>query len=109
MADKSHIHRFTVTLSDVNRNVYAEFPVTAARHPSETEEYFAVRILVYILHWQEGIRFGRGVCAGEEPAVYVEETGRYKLWVEFPTLSYIISSPARWRCLHSYLLPNDGL
>lgn len=82
MADKSHIYRLTVTLSDVTRSVYAELPIIAARHPSETVEYLAVRILAYILHWQEGIRFGRGICIGDEPAVYIEDTGRYTLWVE---------------------------
>ncbi len=92
MADKSRIYRLTVSLSDINRGIYTEIPITAARHPSETPAYLALRILAYIRHWGPGIHFGRGVCLGNEPAVAIREADHYRLWVE-------IGPPAAGRAL----------
>ncbi len=38
MALKSTIYKATVQLSDMDRHVYGEIPLTLALHPSETEE-----------------------------------------------------------------------
>ncbi|MCB9506449.1 MAG: YaeQ family protein [Myxococcales bacterium] len=83
MALTSTMFRLSVNLSDVDREVYTELDLRIARHPSETAEYMVTRALAFCLEWQEGIAFGRGVCAPEEAALAVTDpTGLVQLWVE---------------------------
>jgi len=54
-----------------------------ACHPSESNRYFAVRLLAYVLHYEPGLVFSRGVCVGEEPALFVPaESGRSPLCID---------------------------
>jgi uncharacterized protein YaeQ len=54
-----------------------------ARHPSETAEYMATRILAYVLEYRDGITMTEGVSSGDEPAVLVRDlTGRITAWIE---------------------------
>lgn len=83
MALPSTVHSFDITLSDVDRGVYETLSLRVARHPSETEELLVTRVLAYCLEHEEGIAFSKGVCEGDEPAVYVRDpAGRYRAWIE---------------------------
>lgn len=83
MALPSTIHHFDIALSDVDRGVYETLSLRAARHPSETEELLVTRVLAYCLEYENGIAFSKGVCEGDEPAVYVRDpAGRYRAWIE---------------------------
>ena len=55
MALTSTMFTFDVALSHVDRGVYESLTIKAACHPSETEEYFATRVLAYCLEYREGI------------------------------------------------------
>lgn len=83
MAAGATIHTFDVQLADMDRGVYEQFAVRAARHPSETEAYLVTRLLAYCLEYQEGIVFSDGISATDEPAVLVRDlTGKLLAWIE---------------------------
>ena len=83
MAIGAMIHTFTVQLADMDRGVYEEYPLRAARHPSETDAYMLTRVLAYGLEYSEGITFGEGISSTDEPAVLVRDlTGRILTWIE---------------------------
>ncbi len=83
MAKSASIHRASVNLSNVDRNHYAQFSTTLARHPSETAERMVGRLIAYALSYEEGMTFGRGVSHVEEADVWVKTPDdRVSLWVE---------------------------
>lgn len=83
MALPSTIYRASIQLSDLDRQVYEQLQTTIARHPSETEERLVVRLLAYMLCYQEGLVFTKGVGSGDEPDLWVlGPDGRPTLWVE---------------------------
>ena len=83
MALTATMYTFEVALSDVDRGVYEALTIKAACHPSETEEYFAARVLAYCLEYTEGISFSKGISEADVPAISVRDlTGAMKAWIE---------------------------
>jgi uncharacterized protein YaeQ len=83
MAAGATMYTFEVQLADVDRGVYEEFTVRAARHPSETDAYMVTRVLAYCLEFAEGIAFSEGISSTDEPAVVVRDlTGKLTSWIE---------------------------
>lgn len=83
MAIGATMYSFDVELADMERSVYEQFIVRAARHPSETESYLVTRLLAYLLEYQEGITFSEGISATDEPAVLVRDlSGKLLAWIE---------------------------
>ena len=83
MALTSTMYTVDVALSDVDRGVYESLSIKAACHPSETEEYFATRILAYCLEYTEGISFSKGLSEPDVPAISVRDlTGALSAWIE---------------------------
>jgi len=83
MARNATIYRVQLELSHVDRDVYAELQLTVARHPSETMERTIVRLLAYGLRYDQGLEFGRGVSATDEPDLWRREgDGRVIEWIE---------------------------
>jgi uncharacterized protein YaeQ len=83
MAQKATIYRATLDVSHVDRGVYGEHALTVARHPSETMERTVMRMLAYVLRCDEGLEFGRGVSAADEPDLWRREgDGRVLEWIE---------------------------
>jgi uncharacterized protein YaeQ len=77
------IYNFQIELADADRDVYESLELRAARHPSESEEYFVTRVLAYALEYREGIAFSRGISDPEEPAITVRDlTGAITSWIE---------------------------
>lgn len=75
-----------VDLSDLDRGVFVQERLTLALHPSETPAHLLARLLAWALEHTEGIGFSPGVCAGDEPAVWVHDlTGRRTVWVDVGT------------------------
>lgn len=67
----------------MDRGVYETLSLKAARHPSETEEHLAARVLAYCLEFTEGIAFSRGLFDPNEPAIAVRDlTGTYRAWID---------------------------
>lgn len=83
MARGATIYKVGLELSLVDRDVYAERSLTVARHPSETHERTLVRILAFALRYEEGLEFGRGISATDEPDLWSREgDGRPRQWIE---------------------------
>ena len=84
MALTATLYTFDVALSDVDRGVYEQLSIKAARHPSESEEYLLTRVLAYCLEYTEGIAFSKGgISDADEPAITVKDlTGAWKSWIE---------------------------
>jgi uncharacterized protein YaeQ len=64
--------------------VFEHIEVRAARHPSESEEYFVTRLLAYALEYTGGIEFSRGgISDPDDPPIAVRDlTGALKAWIE---------------------------
>ncbi len=83
MALASTVHHFEVQLSDADRGVYEALSFKAARHPSESAENLAVRVLAYCLEYAEGLSFSRGIAEPDEPALAVRDlTGMLRAWID---------------------------
>ena len=83
MARGATLYRATIELSLIDRGIYAEPTISIAQHPSETLERTLVRLLAFALCFEEGLEFGRGVSATDEPDLWSREgDGRPRLWIE---------------------------
>lgn len=83
MARGATLYRVHLELSDVDRGVYAERSLSLAQHPSETIERALVRLLAYGLRYADGLEFGRGVSATDEPDLWTRAgDGRAIEWIE---------------------------
>lgn len=83
MALKPTIYRFTVALSDMDRNYYDELALTIARHPSETAERMMVRMLAFCLNADEALTFTRGLSENDEPDLWRHDLdGTIAQWIE---------------------------
>lgn len=83
MALRATVYRCDLALSDIDRGVYGAFPLTLARHPSETEERLMVRLLAFVLFADPRLAFGRGLSTeGEADLWQHDETGAIERWIE---------------------------
>jgi uncharacterized protein YaeQ len=83
MALKSKIYKSGISLSDIDRDYYAALNLTVALHPSETLERMMVRVLAYCINAQEHLVFTRGLCAVDEPDIWVRTLDdRIALWID---------------------------
>ncbi len=77
------IYNFTIDLADADRGVCETLDLRVARHPSETEEYLATRLLAYCLEYTEGIAFSKGVSDPDNPTIAVcDLTGAFVAWID---------------------------
>lgn len=83
MALKSTIFKAALQVNDLDRHYYQSHALTIARHPSETDERMMMRILAFALHADEGLAFGKGLSADDEPDLWHKDlTGAVTLWIE---------------------------
>jgi uncharacterized protein YaeQ len=86
MAQKSTIFKANLNVADMDRQFYGDFPLTVARHPSETDERMMLRLLVFALHANEQLEFGKGISTDEEPDLWQKSlSGEIDLWIELGT------------------------
>jgi uncharacterized protein YaeQ len=83
LALSATIYNFAVNLADADRGVYETLALKAARHPSESGEFLASRVLAYCLEYAEGIAFSRGLSEPDQPAIAVRDlTGALRAWID---------------------------
>ena len=83
MALPATIYKVSIELSDVDNNIYEPLQATVAQHPSETAERLVARLLAYALFYQPELAFTKGICATDEPDLWIKGAdGRVHLWVE---------------------------
>jgi uncharacterized protein YaeQ len=84
MALPSTLYRFRIELSDMDRGVYQSLSLRVARHPSEGESYLLTRMLAYALSFDERLELSPGLCADDEPALFVRDAQNrnFAHWIE---------------------------
>lgn len=83
MAEKPSIYKLNLTLSDMDRNVYGDYNLTIALHPSETIERMMVRILAFCYRAADNLSFARGLSSADDPELWLKhDDGRILEWIE---------------------------
>lgn len=83
MALRSVVHKADLQIADLGRSHYADYALTVARHPSETEERMMMRLLAFAMHARERLEFGRGLSTDDEPDLWCRDlTGAIELWID---------------------------
>ena len=83
MALTSTMIRFQIKVSDVDRGLYETLELRVAKHPSESEPFFFMRIIAYVLNFQEGIEFSGGIGSPDDPSVFIKDlTGQMLTWID---------------------------
>lgn len=103
MALKATIYKAEIQLSNIDSNIYAEYPVTIARHPSETDERMINRLLAFTLNVPEDdgngtLEFAKDMWDADEPSLWQKDlTGNIVHWIEVgqPDEKRIVRTTAR--------------
>ena len=88
MAIKATIYKASIQLSDIDRGVYSDCPVTIARHPSETDERMLIRLLAFALNVPAdsdhgALEFAKDMWEADEPSLWQKDlTGQIEHWIE---------------------------
>lgn len=91
MALKATIFKADLSVADLDRNVYADFSLTLAQHPSENDTRMMVRLLAFMLFADERLEFGKGLSTDDEPDLWLKDlTGAIDLWI------YVGQLDERW-------------
>jgi uncharacterized protein YaeQ len=87
MALTSTVYNFEIDLADADRGVYETLALRVARHPSESDEFLAARVLAYCLEYEEGIEFSRGGLSDpDDPPIGIRDlTGVLRAWIDIGT------------------------
>jgi uncharacterized protein YaeQ len=87
LALSSTVYNFEIDLADADRGVYETLTLRVARHPSESDEFLAARLLAYCLEYEEGIEFSRGGLSDpEDPPIAIRDlTGVMRAWIDIGT------------------------
>lgn len=84
MALPATLRRFTISLSDSDREVYEQLDWRVPQHPSESERHLIARVIARCLEHAEGVEFSKGgVSDDEEPAIVQKNLrGEWQAWIE---------------------------
>lgn len=83
MALRSTVFKLELQVSDLDRGHFAEYPLTVARHPSETDERMMVRILAFAMFAGPDLAFGKGLSSEDDCAVQeIDPSGVLRTWIE---------------------------
>jgi uncharacterized protein YaeQ len=83
VAIKPTIYKLTISLSDLNRDIYEPLNLTIARHPSETLERMMVRVLGFCLNTREQLVLCKGLSDTDEPDIWAHSLdGNLELWID---------------------------
>lgn len=83
MAENATIYKLNLTLADLDRQVYGDYNLTLALHPSETVERMLVRVLAFCYRAGENLAFTKGLSSTEEPALWLKhDNGTLLEWIE---------------------------
>ena len=83
MAIKPTIYKFSIILSDLNRNYYDTLNLTVAQHPSESLERMMARVLALCINAEDGIAFTRGLSDPDLPDIWLRSLDdQISLWID---------------------------
>ena len=82
MALKATIFKVDLSVADMDRNLYENYTLTIARHPSENDIRMMVRLLAFMRYADNALAFGKGLSTDEEPDLWLKDlTGAIDLWI----------------------------
>lgn len=76
------LHRFRISVSDVDRGFYDALDFRVARHPSENDDFLLTRTLAYALNYESGLEFSPGLCNPDDPAIWLKDSNGIALWID---------------------------
>jgi len=83
MALKATIFKAEIQISDMDRNHYQSYPLTLARHPSETDERMLLRVVAFALNAHDRLGFCKGISTDDEPDLWQKSlSDEIELWIE---------------------------
>lgn len=83
MALKSTVFKAELQVSDLDRGHFAEYALTVARHPSETDDRMMVRVLAFALFAGPDLVFGKGLSSEDDCALQeIDPSGVLRTWIE---------------------------
>lgn len=105
MALRATIYKCELSIADIDRSHYADYSLTLARHPSETEERMMIRLLAFAVLAEEGLVFAGDLSSPDEPALWsLDLTGAIRNWVEvgLPEEKLLRRACGRARVVHVF-------
>lgn len=91
MALKATIYKTELSVADLDRNVYENFSLRLAQHPSENDARMMIRLLAFMMYANERLEFGKGLSTDDEPDLWLKDlTGAVELWI------YVGQLDERW-------------
>lgn len=83
MALSATIYKFSLSISDLNRDYYSSVQLTVAQHPSENIERMMARVVAYCLNASDELAFTKGLSTPETPDIWEKSLDdQINLWVE---------------------------
>ncbi len=83
MATKATIYKALLNIANMDSHYYAEYNLTMAKHPSETDLRLMVRLIAFILNADEELVFCKGISQEDEPDLWKKSLGGdIKLWID---------------------------
>lgn len=83
MALSATPYKIEFSISDIERNCYAQTKQTVAQHPSETPVRLLARIMAFALFYHEQLQFGRGLSDADEAALWeIDYTNTIIHWID---------------------------
>lgn len=83
MAKGATIYKASLNIADMDRNYYAEESLTMAKHPSENDLRFMVRLSAFVLNASEALEFTKGIAQDDEPDIWEKSlSGEIERWID---------------------------
>jgi uncharacterized protein YaeQ len=83
VAENATIYKLNLSLADLDRQVYGDYNLTLALHPSETVERMMVRVMAFCFRAGENLVFTKGLSSTEEPALWLKhDNGTLLEWID---------------------------
>lgn len=84
MAISATIYKATLNIADMDRNYFAEHPLTVALHPSETKIRMMLRLVCFAFFAHERLAFTKGISTEDEPDLWQKSlSDEVELWIDF--------------------------
>lgn len=83
MALKATIYKAKLSVANMNIHHYADYNLTLAKHPSETNLRLMYRLVAFVILCQEGPEFTKGLSTDAEPDLWkLNYDGSIDHWIE---------------------------
>lgn len=83
MALKATIFKVELSISNMDKNYYADHSFTIARHPSESDKRMLLRLVAFAFNAHEQLEFTKGLSDVDTPDLWQKSySDEIELWIE---------------------------